>query len=93
MAGFCGLVHPRRQVEAELKYAFLPSAWGRGLATEAAAALLAYARAGLGLPSVMATVDPEHVASQRVLVKAGMTRGMLRDNDDGSQTQLFHWRA
>ena len=93
VVGFCGLVHPRQQVEAELKYAFLPAAWGRGLATEAAAALLAYARAGLGLSSVMATVDPEHVASQRVLVKAGMTRGLLRDNDDGSQTQLFHWRA
>ena len=93
VVGFCGLVHPRQQVEAELKYAFLPSAWGRGLATEAATGLLAYAEAGLGLASVMATVDPEHVASQRVLAKAGMERGALRDNDDGSKTQLFHWRA
>jgi hypothetical protein len=22
-----------------------------------------------------------------------MTRGALRDNDDGSKTQLFHWRS
>jgi hypothetical protein len=22
-----------------------------------------------------------------------MQRGALRDNDDGSKTQLFHWRA
>jgi hypothetical protein len=38
VVGFCGLVHPQQQVEAELKYAFLRSAWGRGLATEARAA-------------------------------------------------------
>ena len=35
----------------------------------------------------------QHVASQRVLAKAGMERGALRENDDGSKTQLFHWRA
>jgi ribosomal protein S18 acetylase RimI-like enzyme len=28
-----------------------------------------------------------------VLEKAGMARGALRDNDDGSKTQLYHWRA
>jgi len=93
VVGFCGLVHPQQQVEAELKYAFLRSAWGRGLATEAARGLLDHATTTLGLGRVVATVAPGHLASQRVLEKAGMTRGALRDNDDGSKTQLFHWRS
>jgi RimJ/RimL family protein N-acetyltransferase/uncharacterized protein involved in tolerance to divalent cations len=93
LVGFCGLVHPRQQVEPELKYAFLRSAWGRGLATEAARGLLAHAASGLGLATVMATVDPEHTVSQRVLEKAGMTRGGRRGNDDGTQTQLYRWTA
>jgi RimJ/RimL family protein N-acetyltransferase len=91
--GFCGLVHPQQQAEAELKYALLRSAWGRGLATEAARGLLDHAATTLRLGRVMATVAPEHLASQHVLEKAGMTRGALRDNDDGSKTQLFHWRS
>jgi len=31
MVGFCGLVHPNGQVEAELKYALRRACWGRGL--------------------------------------------------------------
>ena len=93
VVGFCGLVHPGGQAEAEIKYAFLRSAWGRGLATEAARALLGYGAAAHGLRQVIATVDPDNHASQQVLAKAGMQRGALRQNEDGSQTQLFHWRA
>src|SRR5579871_739553 len=38
--GFCGLVHPGGQPEAEIKYALRREFWGQGFATEAAAALL-----------------------------------------------------
>ena len=91
VVGFAGLVHPGGQAEAEIKYALLRSAWGRGLATEAARALLEFARAR-GLPEVIATVDEEHRVSQRVLAKAGMQRGLSRPNDDGTVTLFFHWR-
>ncbi|MFN0182496.1 MAG: GNAT family N-acetyltransferase [Aquabacterium sp.] len=93
VAGFCGLVHPGGQPVAELKYALARAHWGRGLATEAAAGLLAWGAAVAGLREAMATVVPAHVASQRVLLKAGMQRGALRDNGDGSHTQMFHWQA
>jgi RimJ/RimL family protein N-acetyltransferase len=92
VAGFCGLVHPADQEEPEIKYAFHRSMWGQGLASEAAAALLSYGERAHGLSLIIATVAPEHKASRRVLVKAGMQLGPLLDNDDGSQTQLFTWR-
>lgn len=93
VVGFAGLVHPGGQTEAEIKYALRRSHWGRGLATEAARALLAWGAATQGLRHVIATTDPENTASHRVLEKAGLRRGALRAEDDGSFTQLFEWRV
>jgi RimJ/RimL family protein N-acetyltransferase len=36
VVGFCGLVHPDGQVDAEIKYALKRRYWSRGLATDAA---------------------------------------------------------
>lgn len=93
VVGFCGLVHPGGQVDVEIKYALSRPTWGRGLATEAVRALLAHGASAHGLTHVIATVAPGNLASQRVLEKAGMARGPLRRNGDGSQTQLFAWTA
>lgn len=91
--GCCGIVHPGGQAEPEVKYAFLRSHWGRGFATEAVAGLLEYGAGVHGLRHIIATTAPANTASHRVLLKVGMERGDLRDNEDGSQTQLFHWRS
>lgn len=93
VVGFCGIVHPGGQAEPEIKYAYLRSHWGRGIATEAAAGLIEYGAATHGLRYIIATAAPENVASHRVLLKAGMTRSTLQDNGDGSWTQLFYWRS
>lgn len=92
VVGFCGLVHPGGQDDAEIKYALHRDWWGKGLATEAATALLAHGAAQLGLAKVIATTAPANAASQRVLLKAGMRRDALRRNDDGTFTQVFVWR-
>jgi RimJ/RimL family protein N-acetyltransferase len=86
-------VHPPGRVQPEIKYALRRDCWGRGLATEAAAGLLAYAHAAFGIERVIATTAPENEASHRVLLKAGMQRGELRRNEDGSFTQFFVWTA
>jgi [ribosomal protein S5]-alanine N-acetyltransferase len=91
--GFCGLVHPGGQAEAEIKYALGREFWGQGFASEAAAAMLAAGHSRFGLDSVIATTAPENIASHRVLLKAGMQRGPVRLNDDGSETQLFAWQV
>lgn len=89
--GFCGLVHPANQETAELKYAYRRECWGRGYATEAAAALLAHGARAFGIAEVIATVAPENTASHRVLDKLGMRRVTSRRNDDGSSTEVFTW--
>ena len=91
--GFAGLVHPGGQPEPEVKYALLRAHWGVGLASEAVPQLLAYGAAHHGLRHIIATVAPGNLASQRVLVKAGMASASHRSNQDGSTTLVFAWHA
>ena len=90
--GFCGLVHPGGQADAEIKYALRRESWGQGLATEAAAAMLEYGAKVHGLRYVMATAAPANIVSHRVLVKAGMHAEDDRHNDDGTVSRVFYWR-
>lgn len=93
VVGFAGLVHPGGQQDAEIKYAFSRSCWGQGLAGEIVPALLRYGAQAHALRRIVATVAPENVASQRVLLKAGATLVQRRTNDDGSATLVFEWLA
>lgn len=62
-------------------YVLARAHWGRGYATEAAAAVLRFACEELGLERVEATCRPGNVASQRVLMKIGMQQeGLLRSH-------------
>lgn len=54
-------------------------AWGSGIATEAVRAMVAFGHGEAGLHRIEAVVEPENVASQRVLRKAGFEdEGLLR---------------
>lgn len=92
VVGFCGIVHPGGQPEPEVKYAFLQQAWGRGLATEAVAALLAHAHRAFGLERVIATVAEGNAGSQRVMDKVGARLVQRRDRPDGHVTRVYEWR-
>lgn len=74
---FCGVGALLRMPESddvEVAYRLARSAWGQGLATEAAGALVAHALGALALPRVVAVTYPENRASQRVLDKVGFER-------------------
>jgi ribosomal-protein-alanine N-acetyltransferase len=79
LIGDAGL-HPLagRGPDVELGYTFARAAWGRGYATETAAALVAHAFEALGMPRVMAQVEPENERSRHVLEKLGMTQRGVR---------------
>jgi RimJ/RimL family protein N-acetyltransferase len=60
--------------EIEVGYRFRRSAWGRGLATEAATALVEIALADPTTTAVVACSHAENTASLRVLAKLGLVR-------------------
>jgi [ribosomal protein S5]-alanine N-acetyltransferase len=70
-----GGLHPMGGVgpDVELGYTLARSAWGRGYATELGQALVEYAFTALGVPRVVAQVEPANTASRHVLAKLGMT--------------------
>jgi len=59
--------------DLELGYVLPRSFWGRGYATEIAAALTRHVLVTLGRPRLIATVDEDHPPSVRVLEKIGMS--------------------
>src|SRR5437763_1666850 len=71
---------PRRQpLSAEIGYWLIERARGRGLGSRAVALVARWAVTEAGLARVEALVEPENIASQRVLEKAGFRReGHLR---------------
>ena len=70
--GLAGLVRRYVLEHVDVGYAFLERAFGRGYATEAAAAVLAHARKTLALDPVVAITTRGNAASQRVLEKVGL---------------------
>lgn len=77
--GICGLVKREGLEDADVGYAFLERAWGRGYAQEAAAATVAHAREVIGLAKVVAITTPTNLGSIAVLEKIGMkAAGMIQ---------------
>ena len=72
LVGFTGLKYLPEFGETDIGYRFVRHCWGQGLATESALPLMAYGREVLGLERIVGLVDPENVASARVLVKLGL---------------------
>jgi ribosomal-protein-alanine N-acetyltransferase len=70
--GQCGLFHLDNTPEVEVAYLLAKAAWGRGFATEAAAAGLRYGFETADLDRIVAVVRPQNIASQRVLAKIGL---------------------
>jgi RimJ/RimL family protein N-acetyltransferase len=70
--GMCGLIERAGLDVPDIGYAYLRRHSGRGYATEAARAVLAFARDVLKLPTVCAITDPDNTASQHVLQKIGL---------------------
>jgi ribosomal-protein-alanine N-acetyltransferase len=71
--GFCGLRFFDTPPEIEILYGVTPAQWGKGLATEAARAVLRYGFEELQLAKIWGGADAPNAASLRVLEKLGMS--------------------
>jgi len=84
-AGWCGLKYRPDTDEYDLGYRLLEELWGRGLATEAAAAVLDWARRALPGARIVGRALAENHASVRVLQKLGLVfHEHCRDHDGPS---------
>ena len=82
-------VDANRPATGDIGYTFNPRFWGRGYATEAARALVAFGFRDLRLHRIYATCDPDNRASARVMEKIGMLyEGRIRHH----LLQRGHWR-
>lgn len=72
LVGFCGLKYLTELDEVDVGFRFLPEYWGRGLATEACTASIAFGFETIQLPRIIGLVLAENTASIRVLKKVGM---------------------
>ena len=74
VVGHCGLlpVKVEGRDEVELVYVFAVDFWGRGYATEAAAAIRDYGFRSLAIVRIVSLIDPANAASERVALKLGM---------------------
>jgi RimJ/RimL family protein N-acetyltransferase len=79
-SGYAGLFDLDRAAgKAEIGYGLVPASWGRRVAGEAVAAIVAWADAELDLHRIHARVHPGNTASERILEKLGFAReGVLR---------------
>jgi RimJ/RimL family protein N-acetyltransferase len=70
--GWCGLFPLEHSGLTEIGYRYLPAAWGQGIGSEAARAVLEHGFRALALDPIVAVTHPDNHASQRVLQKIGL---------------------
>ncbi len=90
--GICGLLKRESLEHVDLGFALVRRRFGRGYATEAAAAVVAYGERELGLERILAITSPDNYGSMRVLAKLGFVFERERSHsDDGSMVRQYAW--
>lgn len=96
--GEAGFADFRREIEPafggapEIGWALAPHAHGRGLATEAVAAAVAWGDRHLGAAATVCMIDPENAVSARVAAKCGYAE-YARADYKGMHTVLYRRAA
>lgn len=90
MIGICGLFKRDNLDDPDIGFAVLPDFCGKGYASEAAEAVVAYARNELGLGVLTAIVSPDNAASIGLIEKLGLTfESMITMPDEEDSVRLY----
>jgi RimJ/RimL family protein N-acetyltransferase len=84
--GLIGLRQPDGSPHVEMGWIMSPKVWGKGYATEAASAALAFATETVGAPKVVANIHRENDGSMSVARKLGM---LLSPDSTEAETLVF----
>ena len=87
--GCSGIVYDSERQEPEIIYAFHPSAWRKGYASELVPTMLNYGLTECGLTYILATIAEANKASAHVVEKAGMKFVTEEPNPDGHITLVY----
>lgn len=90
LIGFCGF-NDGYAPDVEIGWRLLPGYWGRGLATEAARAVLNYGFNVIGFPHVISVAQADNVASIKIMEKLGMQL-QSRSCEPGTEIELVRYR-
>lgn len=88
LIGFCGFWFFHEPPKLELLYGIAPAYWNRGLASEAAEAMMRYGFEKLKFERIEASTDAANLASSRVMEKAGMNF-WKRESTNGLDTIYY----
>jgi ribosomal-protein-alanine N-acetyltransferase len=86
--GRCGVRDLEDAGEMEVGYAFVPTAWGRGIATEACRAAIEHSFRNSDLDHIVGITFPENLPSKKVLTKCGL-RYIREDHFWGIDVSYF----
>ncbi|WP_043929636.1 GNAT family N-acetyltransferase [Bacillus sp. EB01] len=75
---------------SELIYHFAKSAWGKGYATEAAAACVELAKKHPGTVTIFASSDPDNTGSLKILETIGLEYKGMKWFDDTNQEEPYY---
>ena len=89
VVGRIGLMNPVGWPGFECGWTLARASWGKGYATESAIASLEYGFEKLHLNEIYGMADVNNIASQKVLVKAGLTY-IETFEDDGFVTKWYN---
>lgn len=70
--GMCGLLKRQELAHPDIGFAYVPDYWGQGFAFEAATAVLKDAGERLSQSQILAIVNPDNVASIKLLERLGL---------------------
>ncbi len=87
--GFAGLKYLPELDETDIGFRFLPEYWGKGIASEVAAALIKYGFETLGLEKIIGIAMPENGGSCKVLEKVGLD--LYKTDTYQEDGKNYHW--
>ena len=94
IVGEMGYSFDGESATATVGYSIVEPSWGQGYATDGVRALIRHLRADPSVRRIMANTLVEHVASRRVMEKAGMRLGGERlGEEDGELVELVFYEA
>jgi len=88
--GLCGIIRREELPAPDVGFALLPDFWNKGLAFEAATAVLNYAREELKIERILAITSLENEASINLLQRLGLSyQRIMRLSAEREQVRLF----